>query len=49
MNNRPELRLFEAQGEQLRVQESTLNARVMPRFGFLYRRLWQSGFEYAER
>lgn len=33
MNNRPELRLFEAQGEQLRVQESTLNARVMPRFG----------------
>ncbi len=33
INNRPELRLFEAQGEQLRVQEATLNARVMPRFG----------------
>lgn len=33
INNRPELRLFEVQGEQLRVQEATLNARVMPRFG----------------
>lgn len=32
-NNRPELRLFEAQGEQLRVQEAMLNARLMPRFG----------------
>lgn len=33
MNNRPELRWFDAQGEQLRVQESTLNTRLMPRFG----------------
>lgn len=33
INNRPELRLFEAQTEQLSVQEATLNARVMPRFG----------------
>lgn len=33
INNRPELRLFEAQAEQLSVQEATLNARVMPRFG----------------
>ncbi len=33
LNNRPELRLFDAQGEQLRVQEATLNARLMPRFG----------------
>lgn len=32
-NNRPELRWFDAQGEQLRVQESTLNTRLMPRFG----------------
>lgn len=33
MNNRPELRWLDAQGEQLRVQESTLNTRLMPRFG----------------
>ena len=33
MNNRPELRWFNAQGEQLRIQESTLNTRLMPRFG----------------
>ncbi|WP_308757280.1 TolC family protein [uncultured Bacteroides sp.] len=33
MNNRPELRWFDAQGEQLRVQEAALNARLMPRFG----------------
>ena len=33
MNNRPELRWFDAQGEQLRVQESVLNTRLMPRFG----------------
>ena len=33
INNRPELRLFDAQGEQLRVQETMLNVRLMPRFG----------------
>lgn len=33
MNNRPELRWFNAQGEQLRIQESALNTRLMPRFG----------------
>ena len=33
INNRPELRLFDAQGEQLRVQEAMLNVRLMPRFG----------------
>ena len=33
LNNRPELRWFDAQGEQLRVQEATLNTRLMPRFG----------------
>ena len=33
VNNRPELRLFDARNEQLRVQEATLNARLMPRFG----------------
>ena len=33
INNRPELRWFDAQGEQLRVQESALNTRLMPRFG----------------
>lgn len=32
-NNRPELRWFDAQGEQLKVQESALNTRLMPRFG----------------
>ena len=37
INNRPELRLFEAQTEQLSVQEATLNARVMPRFGLFCR------------
>lgn len=33
INNRPELSLFDAQGEQLRVQEAMLNVRLMPRFG----------------
>lgn len=33
LNNRPELRWYDAQGEQLRVQESALNNRLMPRFG----------------
>lgn len=33
LNNRPELRWFDAQGEQLRMQEKALNARLMPRFG----------------
>ena len=33
MNNRPELRLFDAQGESLNVQESVLKTRLMPRFG----------------
>lgn len=33
MNNRLELRWFDAQAEQLRVQESILNTRLMPRFG----------------
>lgn len=33
VNNRPELRLFDARNEQLRVQEATLNTRLMPRFG----------------
>lgn len=33
MNNRPELRLFDAQNEQLNIQESALNARLMPRLG----------------
>lgn len=32
MNNRPELRWFDAQGEQLRVREAALNTRLMPRF-----------------
>lgn len=32
-NNRPEIRWFDAQGEQLRVQEAALNTRLMPRFG----------------
>ena len=33
MNNRPELRWYDAQGEQLRQQEAALNTRLMPRFG----------------
>lgn len=33
LNNRPELRWYDAQGEQLRVQELALNNRLMPRFG----------------
>lgn len=33
MNNRPELRWFDAQGEQLRQQEAALNTGLMPRFG----------------
>lgn len=33
VNNRPELRWFDAQGEQLREQEVALNNRLMPRFG----------------
>lgn len=33
LNNRPELRWYDAQGEQLRVQEASLNTRLMPRFG----------------
>lgn len=37
INNRPELRWFDAQGEQLRVQESALNTRLMPRFGLFVR------------
>lgn len=32
-NNRPELRWFDAQGEQLRQQEAALNTGFMPRFG----------------
>lgn len=37
MNNRPELRWYDAQGEQLRQQEAALNTRLMPRFGLLYK------------
>ena len=33
MNNRPELRWYDAQGEQLHQQEAALNTRLMPRFG----------------
>ncbi len=33
MNNRPELRWYDAQGEQLHQQEVALNTRLMPRFG----------------
>ena len=33
MNNRPELRWFDAQGRQLNVQESSLKTRFRPRFG----------------
>lgn len=33
INNRPELRWFDAQGEQLRIQESALKTRLMPRLG----------------
>ena len=50
MNNRPELRWYDAQGEQLRQQEAALNTRLMPRFGlFVQRGIRQSGVEYAER
>ena len=37
MNNRPELRWYDAQGEQLHQQEAALNTRLMPRFGLLYK------------
>ena len=33
MNNRPELRWYDAQGKQLHQQEAALNTRLMPRFG----------------
>ena len=33
VNNRPELRWFDAQGRQLNVQESSLKTRFRPRFG----------------
>ena len=33
MNNRPELRWFDAQDGQLNVQESSLKTRLRPRFG----------------
>lgn len=33
MDNRPEIRWFDTQREQLRVQEAALNARLMPHFG----------------
>ena len=33
VNNRPELRWFDAQGSQLDVQESALRTRLRPRFG----------------
>lgn len=33
MNNRPELRWYDAQGEQLHQQEAALNTRLMPCFG----------------
>lgn len=33
VNNRPELRWFDAQGSQLNVQESALKTRLRPRFG----------------
>lgn len=33
VNNRPELQWFDAQGEQLRLQEAALYTRLMPRFG----------------
>ena len=33
MNNRPDLRWYDAQGEQLHQQEAALNTRLMPRFG----------------
>lgn len=33
LNNRPELRWFDAQSEQLNVQESSLQTRLMPRLG----------------
>lgn len=33
MNNRPGLRWYDAQGEQLHQQEAALNTRLMPRFG----------------
>ncbi|MCD8182846.1 MAG: TolC family protein [Bacteroides sp.] len=33
VNNRPELRWFDAQGESLNVQEATLKTRLMPCFG----------------
>lgn len=33
VNNRPELRWFDAQGGQLNVQESSLKTRLRPRFG----------------
>lgn len=35
VNNRPELRWFDAQGGQLNVQESSLKTRFRPRFGLL--------------
>lgn len=50
MNNRPELRWYDAQGEQLRQQEAALNTRLMPRFGlFVQGAYGQSRIEYAER
>lgn len=33
LNNRPELRWFDAQGNRLNVQESSLKTRLQPRFG----------------
>lgn len=33
LNNRPELRWFDAQGSRLNVQESSLKTRLRPRFG----------------
>ena len=35
VNNRPELRWFDAQGGQLNVQESSLKTRFRPRFGLV--------------